>query len=168
MTISNQGDVLKYSDGGLNAVTAQGVVLMTPGGTGAQGTPTNPTVVSVLPYPSGRVALSAGSAVVANAAAVATLTGTASTLVHISGVEITGAGSTAGLPVTVTITGLLGGTRSYIYTFATGALLPNTPLILTFTPPLPASAVNTPIVVSCPAGGTGNTANVANAHGFYL
>lgn len=168
MTISAQGDVLKYSDGGLNAVTAQGVVLMTPGSTGVQGTPTNPTVVSVLPYPSGRVALSAGSAVVANAAAVATLTGTASTLVHIAGFEITGAGATAGLPVTVTLSGLLGGTRSYIYTFATGALLPNQTLAVQFDPPLPASAVNTPIVLTCPAGGAGNTANVANAHGFYL
>lgn len=168
MTISTQGDVVKYSNGGVTEATAQGVVVMTPGGTGPQGTTTNPTVVSVLPYPSGRVALSAGSAVVANAAAVATLTGTASTLVHIAGFEITGAGATAGLPVTVTLSGLLGGTRSYIYTFATGALLPNAPLQVVFIPPIPASAVNTPIVLTCPAGGTGNTANVANAHGFYL
>jgi hypothetical protein len=88
--------------------------------------------------------------------------------VYISGFEITGAGATAGLPVTVTVAGLLGGTRSYTYTFVAGALLPNQPLIVTFSPPLPASAVNTPIVVTCPASGAGGTNNTTVAHGFYL
>lgn len=124
-------------------------------------------LVKANPYPNLSTPLSAGSAVVANAAAVATLTGTATTTVYISGFEVTGAGATVGLPVTVTVAGLLGGTRSYIYSFMAGALLNNTPLIVQFNPPLPASAVNTPIVVTCPAGGTGATSNTANAHGYY-
>jgi hypothetical protein len=168
MTIANQGDVVKYSIGGTLDETAVGVVIMTPGSDAAQGSTDNPTVVASTPYPSGAVALSAGSAVVANASAAATLTGTATTTVYISGFEITGAGATVGLPVTVTVAGLLGGTRSFIYSFAAGALVANTPLIVRFNPPLPASAVNTAIVVTCPAGGAGNTANTANAQGFYL
>ena len=81
---------------------------------------------------------------------------------------MTGAGATAGAVVTVTVAGLLGGTRSFTYTFATGAVVANQPLLIQFTPPLPASAVNTPIVVTCPASGTGGTNNTVNAQGFYV
>lgn len=118
-------------------------------------------------YPVASVPLIAGSGNVANATAAATLTGTATTTVYLAGFEITGAGATAGLPVTVTVSGILGGTRSYTYVFATGATVANNTLGIQFVPPIPASAVNTPIVVSCPAGGAGNTNNTAVAHGFY-
>lgn len=111
--------------------------------------------------------LIAGSGNVANASAAATLTGTATTTVYIAGFEITGSGATAGLPVTVTIAGLLGGTRSYTYSFVAGVLVANVPLIVQFDSPLPASAVNTAIVVTCPASGTGGTNNTVVAHGFY-
>jgi hypothetical protein len=111
--------------------------------------------------------LIAGSGNVANASAAATLTGGTTTTVYLAGFEVTGAGSTAGLPVTVTVAGLLGGTRSYTYSFVAGVLVANTPLIVAFDPPLPASAVNTAIVVTCPAGGAGNTNNTVVAHGFH-
>lgn len=117
-------------------------------------------------YP-GTTALIAGSGNKANASAVATLTGGATTTVYISGFEITGSGATAALPVTVTVAGLLGGTQSYTYNFASGALVGNTPLIVTYDPPLPASAVNTNIVVTCPASGAGGTNNTVVAHGFH-
>jgi hypothetical protein len=68
----------------------------------------------------------------------------------------------------VTVTGLLGGTLTYTYTAAAGVLVANQPLIVEFNPPLPASAVNTNIVVSCPSLGAGNTNNTVNAHGFNL
>ena len=113
------------------------------------------------------VSLAAGSGNAKDASAAATLTGTATTTVYISGFEVTGSGATTGLPVTVTVAGLLGGTRSYTYVFAAGALLPNQPLIVSFNPPLPASAVNTAIVVTCPASGTGGTNNTVVSHGFY-
>lgn len=115
----------------------------------------------------GTVALIAGSGNVANASAAATLTGTATTTVYISGFEVTGAGATSAAVVTVTVAGLLGGTRSYTYTFPAGATVACQPLVVTFYPALPASAVNTAIVVTCPAGGTGNTNNTVVAHGFY-
>jgi hypothetical protein len=111
--------------------------------------------------------LIAGSGNVANASAAATLTGISTTTVYIAGFEVTGSGATAGLPVTVTVAGLLGGTRSYTYSFAAGVLVGNTPLIVTFDPPLPASAINTAIVVTCPASGSGGTNNTVVAHGFH-
>lgn len=125
-----------------------------------------PFPTSWTPYPSASTPLAAGSGNVANASAVATLTPSATTTAYISGFEVTGAGATAGLPVVVTVVGLLGGTRSYIYTAAVGATLPNSPLLVSFNPPLPASAINTPIVVTCPALGAGNTNNAVVAHGY--
>lgn len=119
------------------------------------------------PYQLAQTPLIAGSGNVANAAAAATLTGTATTTVYLSGFEMTGGGATAGLVVTCTVTGLLGGTRSYTFSFAAGALLPDSPLQVAYVPPLPASAVNTAIVVSCPAGGVGNTNATMVAHGYY-
>lgn len=118
-------------------------------------------------YPAAAVALIAGSGNVANASAAATLTPTATTTAFITGFEVTGSGATAGLPVTVTVAGLLGGTRSYTYSFAAGALVGNSPLVVQFAPPLPASAVNTAIVVTCPASGAGGTNNTTVAHGYY-
>lgn len=120
------------------------------------------------PYIEGATVLVAGSGNVANAAAVATLTPTSTTTAYINGFEITGAGATSALVVTVTVVGLLGGTRHFTYAFVAGAAVANDPLLVSFNPPLPASAVNTAIVVTCPAGGAGNTNNTVVAHGFYI
>jgi hypothetical protein len=120
------------------------------------------------PFPSGAVPLAAGSGNVAAAVAAATLVAVAQKTAYISGFEVTGSGATAGLPVQVTVTGLLGGTLTYVYTAEAGVLVGNKPLIVEFNPPLPASALNTNIVVSCPSLGAGNTNNTVNAHGFNL
>lgn len=116
----------------------------------------------------GAVPVTGASGNVANGAAVATLTALANRTAYITGFEITGSGATAGLPVSVTVTGLLGGTLTYTYSAAVGVLLPNQPLIVEFPLPLPASAVSTNIVVTCPALGAGNTNNSVVAHGFNL
>lgn len=118
-------------------------------------------------YPAQARPLIAASGNKANASAAATLTPTALTTAFITGFEVTGSGATAGLPVTVTVAGLLGGTASYTYTFAVGVLVPNQPLVVQFAPALPASAVNTAIVVTCPASGAGGTNNAVVAHGYY-
>jgi hypothetical protein len=118
------------------------------------------------PNPSGTTQVNASSGNVANAAAVAALPAVAAKTNYLSGFEISGSGATAGLPVTVTVAGILGGTQSFTYTFAAGVLVGNQPLVMSFFPPLQASAVNTAITVTCPAGGAGNTNNVANAHGY--
>lgn len=112
--------------------------------------------------------LVAGSGNVANASAVATLTGIATTTVYIAGFQVTGSGSTAALPVACTVAGLLGGSQVYTYTFAAGVLVGNQPLIVVYDPPIPASAINTPISVTCGAGGAGNTRNSVVAYGFHV
>lgn len=116
----------------------------------------------------GSTPLSASSGNVAAAVATATMAGAVSKTNYISGFQVTGAGATAGLPVSVTVTGLLGGTATYTYTAAAGALVANQPLTVSFYPPLPASATNTSIVVSCPSLGAGNTNNTVNAQGFRI
>lgn len=127
-----------------------------------------PVSVDNGPYPDRAVPLAASSGNVANSAATATLVAVAAKTTYISGFEVTGAGATAGLPVLVTVTGVLGGTLTYVYTAEAGVLVGNKPLVVEFCPPLQASAQNTSIVVSCPALGAGNTNNSVNAHGFNL
>lgn len=124
--------------------------------------------LSALPAGSAGTPVSATSGNVAASAAVATLPAVSAKTTYITGFELTASGSTAGLPVTVTVAGLLSGTLSYTFTFAAGVLVASTPLIVEFPQPLPASAVNTAIVVTLPSGGTGNTNATADAHGFYI
>jgi hypothetical protein len=122
----------------------------------------------IAPYPGGAVALTAASGNVAAATATATLAGAAGKTTYITGFTVSGAGATAGLPVSVTVTGIVTGTLTYTYAAATGALVANTPLIIQFPMPIPASAPNTAIVVSCPTLGAGATNNTVNAYGFQL
>lgn len=110
----------------------------------------------------------AGSGNVANASAAATLTPSATTTAYITGFEVSGSGATTALPATVTVAGLLGGTRHYTYCFVAGVLAPNQPLLVSFCPALPASAINTNIVVTCPASGAGGTNNTVVAHGYHV
>jgi hypothetical protein len=105
---------------------------------------------------------------VSAATATATLTAVTGKTTYITGFEVTGAGATAGLPVLVTVTGTQGGTLTYVYSAAVGVLVGNTPLIIEFPEPIPASAVSTNIVVSCPSLGVGNTNNCVVAHGYVL
>ena len=105
---------------------------------------------------------------VAAATATATLAAVAGKTTYITGFSITGAGATAASVVNPTITGLLGGTQTYTLAVTAGATLANTPLNVFFDPAIPASAVNTAIVVSCPSLGAGNTNNTVNAWGYQL
>lgn len=150
MAIVAAGDSFNYLKGPL-ADTAQGVVLISDATTG---------------YPAGSTVLNSSSGNVAAAVATATLTSAASQTAYITGFEVTGAGATAASVVSVTITGTLGGTMTYTLAVVAGATLANQPLIVAFFPPIPASAANTNIVVSCPSLGAGNTNNTVTAHGY--
>lgn len=112
--------------------------------------------------------LNASSGDVANATAAASLAAASGKTNYLTGFEVTGSGATAGLAVAVTVTGVAGGTLTYIYSAAVGVLVENTPLIVQFSEPLVASAANTAITVSCPALGTGAAHNTVNVHGFQL
>jgi hypothetical protein len=119
-------------------------------------------------YPENSTPLGASSGNVANASAVATLTCPADKTAYISQFTVTGSGATAGLPVVVTVTGLLGGTQSFVFTFPAGVLVGAVPLDVDFPIPLPASGIGTNIVVTCPAGGAGNTNAAVSATGYAL
>lgn len=117
-------------------------------------------------YPAASTPITSASGNVAAATATATLAGAASLTTYITGFEFTSAGSTAAAVVTITVTGTISGTLSYTYVTVAGATLANQPLVVQFSPPIPASAVNTSIVVSCPSLGAGNTNATMVAHGY--
>lgn len=103
----------------------------------------------------------------AAATTTATLAAVAGKTNYLTGFEITAGGATAAALVSVSVTGLLGGTIAYTYGAVAGATLACTPLVVEFYPPLPASAANTAIAVAVPSLGTGNTVCNVVAHGFY-
>lgn len=103
---------------------------------------------------------------VANATATATVAKAAGKLTYLMGFMITGAGATSAAVKDATITGLLGGTVTFGVTFPSGATTAMQPIICMFPKPIPSSAVNTDIVVSVPAGGTGAANIYVTAWGF--
>lgn len=121
---------------------------------------------SNIPLNATSVAASSGN--VANASAAATIAAVALKTNYLTGFQITAGGATAAAVVSVTVTGLLGGTLTFTFGVPAGAGVPATPLVVTFPNPLPGSAVNTAIVVTCPALGAGNTNATANAQGYVL
>lgn len=116
---------------------------------------------------SGATYITGTSGTQANANAVATLTATPSQTVWLAGFQCNGNGSTSGNTVGVTVTGLLGGTLTYGYSFNAGPA-PCNPLVVNFPYPIPASGPGVNIVVTIPAGGAGNTVTTCNAQGFLL
>lgn len=103
---------------------------------------------------------------VANSAAVATITGTAQQWTYITGFEITYGGATSAACVNATVTGLLGGTATYVVCAPAGVAVSGNVLRVEFVPPLGSAATNTNIVVTLPALGAGNTNAAVVAHGF--
>jgi len=135
-------------------------------GNGYLGTQGDPMAVGPAYYGAGVTAETAASGVVSAATATATLATGATVTTNITGFSITGGGATSGSLVTCTVAGVITGTLSYVIAVPTGATLGIPVLARTFNPPIPASAVNTAIVVSCPTFGSGNTAASINAEGF--
>lgn len=108
----------------------------------------------------------ASSGNVANASAIATLAGVAGKTTYITGFEITSAGATTAAVVSATLAGLAGGTATYTYAVPAGATIAGPMLAVSFNPALPASALNTAIVLTLPALGLGNTNATVSAHGY--
>jgi hypothetical protein len=117
-------------------------------------------------YPPGNVVV-ASSGNVANATATATIAAQAGRLNYLNNLIVTGGGATAASVVTCTITGLQGGTISFIYGAPAGAAIRGDSLAMPFSAPIPASAPNTAIVASCPALGAGNTRMVVTITGHF-
>ncbi len=109
----------------------------------------------------------ASSGNVAAATATATLAhATDGTRLYMTGFVVTATGATSGLAVSVTITGLSGGTLTFSFAAPAGVLVAATPLVVQFPEPIPASTPTTDIVLSMPTLGTGNTNAAVNAFGF--
>lgn len=125
-------------------------------------------VAGAAAYPVGATPITSSSGNVANASAVATLAAAAGKTTYITALQITSGGSTAAALVLATLVGLLGGTATYVYATVAGATAKNPDLIIVFDIPLPASAVNTAIVLTLPALGAGNTNAAVSAQGFQL
>lgn len=149
----------KLSDGsGPYVISSAGVVTLMGGAVAA--------AAGLAGYPAGSTPVTSSSGNVANASAAATLAGAAGLTTYLAGFVITGGGATAASLVDVTVTGLLGGTATHTLGVVAGATLPNAALIARFVPPIPASGLNTAIVVTVPALGAGNTKSTVMAHGF--
>lgn len=108
----------------------------------------------------------ASSGNVAAGTTTATLAAVATQLNYLSGFIATGSGSTAGAAVNLTITGLVGGTQTYTFTAPASIITGAAPLVVNFPQPIPATAINTAIVVSMPTLGAGSTNSAIVAYGF--
>jgi len=89
---------------------------------------------------------------------------------YLEGFDITGGGATAASIIEVSVTGLAGGTIKYelnILAGVTGPMNAQGGFSVRFPEPLPGSALNTAITVSCPSFGSGNTNASVVAYGFY-
>jgi hypothetical protein len=116
--------------------------------------------------PAGGTAVGASSGNVANASAAASLAAVAAKTNYITGLEITFSGATAASVVLATVSGLLGGTETFVVAVPAGAAVGGTPIAIRFHPPHPASAANTAITVTLPALGAGNTNACVNVRGI--
>lgn len=116
--------------------------------------------------PTGSTPVANSSGNVANSSAVATLAGAAGKTTYISGLTITGSGATAASVVTAALSGLLGGTLSFTVSAPVGVAVGFAPIVISFNPPLPASTLNTAIVLTLPALGAGNTNAAVSAWGY--
>ena len=120
------------------------------------------------PYPTGATPLTGTSGNVANAQAQATLAAVSGKTNYISGLTVSGGGSTAGAGVTVTVAGTTGSSIFFPVMAPAGVLVPLPGLQLTFVPPIPASAANTAITATLPALGAGNTHAGITIHGYRI
>lgn len=119
-------------------------------------------------YPAGAIALTS-SATGTTGAVVATLAASPGRLTYICGFLFTGTNATAAnAATTVVVSGTLGGSLNYGFaTLAAAATVPDRPpLIRDYNPCVPASGVNTAIVVTGPALGAGATLVTVEAQGY--
>lgn len=98
--------------------------------------------------------------------ATATLTSAPGRVAYLTGFVVYGLGATTGQASAVTVTGLQGGTQTYQFNVPTGAAVAAPPMQVNFPLPLPASAVNTNIVVAAASFGAGNTQGSVTAYGY--
>jgi hypothetical protein len=130
-----------------------GRLIVSPGGAGAAGFPTGATPVT--------------NSATGTTTATATLPAAAGKTTYLCGFQATYTGATAAGAGTVQATNTISGSLNYVAAQVAITNNNQVPIIVTFSPCVPASAVNTTIPVAATLGaGTTNTAVTAN--GFQL
>lgn len=133
------------------------------------GNPNLPAGFAAAGYPLGATPITAASGNVANANAVATLAAVGGRTTYILGCVVSASGVTTAVVFNGTIAGVITGTLTFSYAAIAGVLLQGPTLIIPFgLPGIPASAVNTAIVVTLPALGSGNTNAAVFAWGYQV
>jgi hypothetical protein len=128
-----------------------------------------PVPVTPGPIPTGATPVTAASGNVAASAATISLPAVSGRTNYVSGFSVTGLGATGAATLQITLGSLIGSvTQTYIYEVPAGATTAAPTLIVTFAPPLPASAANTAITLTVPSFGSGNTNASANIWGFLI
>lgn len=112
-----------------------------------------------------RAASSVAGAAQAVAASLSALPGKTN---YVTGITITGSGSTLGSVVLATLSGLTVQDLKFAVAAPANLLSPIQPVDVQFDPPIPASAVNVAITLSIPSVGLGNTSLVANIYGYSM
>jgi hypothetical protein len=116
-------------------------------------------------YPPGATPVQASSTDEADASAVATLPAAAGLTTWITHFRCTGTGATAAAAADITVGGPTN-SEIYVFLFASGATAADTPVDVTYSPPIPASAPDTAITVTLGAGGSGAAHAACAAEGF--
>lgn len=99
---------------------------------------------------------------------VATLPAQVGKFTHLCGFSVDAGNPTAGITVSVTVTGIVGGPWTFDWTALAAAATtpPPAPLFKTFYPCVPSAGQNTAIVVTVPTLGAGEVGVSVNAWGF--
>jgi hypothetical protein len=118
-------------------------------------------------YPAGATPVHA-SASGAAAIVAATLAAAASKTTYIAKLVVSGGGATAAQITGVVVSGLVGGSATFVLGVPAGVNSAVNPLVLDFNPPVPASAVNTAIAVTANSFGAGNLNANVEAFGYQL
>lgn len=127
---------------------------------------TTPGVAAPCQHGSAFNVVSSSSGNKAAAVATATLPASATQVTFICGFSATGAGATAATAVNATVTGVIGGTMTYVFAVPTGVDVPAQGLNVNFYPCVPGTSINTAIVVSMPSLGAGNAHAAMVAWGY--
>jgi hypothetical protein len=119
-------------------------------------------------YPVGATQVNASASTGGNTPISASLPAVLGKTNYITGFEITGSGATLAASVLATVTGVLGGTLTYVAGVVSGILAANPPIIVQFARPVQAAAANQAVTLTLPALGLGNNGAAVNLHGFVL
>lgn len=121
---------------------------------------------SAIPADVTKLAVTSGN--VAASTATAALPAVSGKTNYCTAIEFDYQGATGASTITATLTGCVGGVKSFLIPVPAGASVVASPLIVMFSPPLPATATNTAITFTVPSTGSGGTTAANFIEGYVL